>query len=84
MSAWLTDMVPMLFSGESYIIITMGRFKQSFDGSGGEDLIPKQIFGRSGHLSSRILLGAAAFSDVTQDEADQAMESGIFVRGQSR
>ena len=64
----------MLFSGESNIIITTGRFKQSFDGSGGEDLIPKQIFGRSGHLSSRILLGAAAFSDVTQDEADQAME----------
>ena len=37
-------------------------------------MIPKQVFGRSGHMSSRILLGAAAFSDVTQDEADQAME----------
>lgn len=37
-------------------------------------MIEKQVFGRSGHLSSRVLLGAAAFSDVTQDEADQAME----------
>lgn len=37
-------------------------------------MIAKQPFGRSGHLSSRILLGAAAFSDITQAEADEALE----------
>ena len=36
--------------------------------------IPNKIFGRSGHLSTRLLFGAAAFSGVTQDEADQTME----------
>ena len=36
--------------------------------------IPKKEFGRSGHLSTRLLFGAAAFSDVTQDEADQTMQ----------
>ena len=36
--------------------------------------IPKKIFGRSGHLSTRLLFGAAAFSAVTQAEADQTME----------
>jgi aryl-alcohol dehydrogenase-like predicted oxidoreductase len=36
-------------------------------------MIDKQVFGRSGHMSSRILLGAAAFSEVSQDEADQAI-----------
>lgn len=37
-------------------------------------MIAKQPFGRSRHLSSRILLGAAAFSDITQAEADEALE----------
>ena len=32
--------------------------------------IEKIPFGRTGHNSSRLLLGAAAFSDVTQAEAD--------------
>ena len=36
--------------------------------------IPKKAFGRSGHLSARTLFGAAAFSSVTQDEADRTME----------
>ena len=36
--------------------------------------IPKKVFGRSGHLSTRLLFGAAAFSNVTQDQADQTME----------
>ena len=36
--------------------------------------IPKKAFGRSGHLSTRTLFGAAAFSSVTQDEADRTME----------
>jgi aryl-alcohol dehydrogenase-like predicted oxidoreductase len=40
-------------------------------------LITKQAFGRSGHLSSRILLGAAAFSEVTQAEADAALELAL-------
>jgi aryl-alcohol dehydrogenase-like predicted oxidoreductase len=42
-------------------------------------LISKQTFGRSGYLSSRVLLGAAAFSEVTQDEADVAMASALSV-----
>lgn len=37
-------------------------------------MIIKQAFGRTGHLSSRILLGAAAFSEVIQAEADAAIE----------
>lgn len=36
--------------------------------------IPKMTFGRTGHESTRLLFGAAAFSAVTQDEADQTME----------
>ena len=31
-------------------------------------------FGRTGHESTRLIFGAAAFSEVTQDEADQTME----------
>src|SRR5512146_1401577 len=31
-------------------------------------------FGKTGHLSTRTLFGAAAFYQVTQAEADQAME----------
>ena len=37
-------------------------------------MIEKLIFGRTGHLSTRILFGAAAFGRVTQAEADQSME----------
>jgi len=40
-------------------------------------VITQQAFGRSGHLSSRILLGAAAFSQVTQPEADAALELAL-------
>ena len=36
--------------------------------------IPKKVFGRSGHLSTRTIFGAAAFSSVTQAEADRTME----------
>ena len=36
--------------------------------------IPKKIFGRTGHNSTRLLFGAAAFGDVTQDEADRTMQ----------
>lgn len=36
--------------------------------------IPKKVFGRTGHLSTRTLFGAAALGDVTQDEADRAMQ----------
>ena len=38
-------------------------------------MIPKAPFGRTGHLSSRVIFGAAALSQVTQDEADRAMET---------
>src|ERR1017187_6482203 len=37
-------------------------------------MIPKLAFGRTGHLSNRTLFGAAAFSQVSQAEADQTME----------
>ncbi len=37
-------------------------------------MIPKLTFGRTGHLSTRTLFGAAAFYNVTQAEADQTME----------
>ncbi len=36
--------------------------------------IPKKTFGRTGHLSTRLLFGAAALGGVTQAEADQTME----------
>ncbi len=39
--------------------------------------IDKQVFGRSGHLSTRIILGAAAFAHVTQAETDAAMELAL-------
>jgi len=37
-------------------------------------MIPKLTFGRTNHLSTRTLFGAAAFYDVTQEEADRTME----------
>ena len=36
--------------------------------------IPKKVFGRTGHLSTRTLFGAAALGDVTQDDADRTMQ----------
>ena len=40
-------------------------------------MIAKQPFGQTGHLSSRVLLGAAAFSEVTQTEADTAIDLAL-------
>jgi aryl-alcohol dehydrogenase-like predicted oxidoreductase len=37
-------------------------------------MIAKQAFGRTGHLSTRTLFGAASLSQVTQDEADRTLE----------
>ena len=37
-------------------------------------MIAKQEFGNTGHLSTRIIFGAAALSNVTQAEADQTLE----------
>ena len=37
-------------------------------------MIATQPFGRTGHLSTRTLFGAAALSQVTQDEADRTLE----------
>jgi aryl-alcohol dehydrogenase-like predicted oxidoreductase len=37
-------------------------------------MIPLQPFGRTGHESTRLLFGAAALSEVSQDEADQTIE----------
>jgi predicted aldo/keto reductase-like oxidoreductase len=36
--------------------------------------ITKQLFGRSGHMSSRIIFGAASLSHVTQQDADQTLQ----------
>jgi len=38
------------------------------------NLIPKLTFGRTGHLSTRAIFGAAALSQVTQEEADKTLE----------
>lgn len=37
-------------------------------------MIAKQRFGRSGHMSTRTIFGAAALSRVTQEEADRTLE----------
>jgi aryl-alcohol dehydrogenase-like predicted oxidoreductase len=37
-------------------------------------VIPTLAFGRTGHISTRIIFGAAALSNVTQAEADSTME----------
>ena len=37
-------------------------------------MIEHAPFGRTGHDSTRVIFGAAAFGEVTQDEADQTME----------
>ena len=37
-------------------------------------MIPLQPFGRTGHNSTRLLFGAAALGEVSQDEADATME----------
>jgi len=37
-------------------------------------MMPTETFGRTGHRSTRTIFGAAAFSDVTQAEADRTME----------
>ena len=37
-------------------------------------MIPIQPFGRTGHESTRLLFGAAAIGNVSQEEADQTME----------
>lgn len=40
-------------------------------------MIAKQAFGRTGHLSTRILLGGAAFAQVTQAETDATLELAL-------
>ena len=40
-------------------------------------MITQQAFWRTGHLSSRILLGAAAFSKVSQTDTDAALELAL-------
>ena len=37
-------------------------------------MIPKARFGRTGHMSTRTLFGAAALGSVTQDEADRTLD----------
>jgi aryl-alcohol dehydrogenase-like predicted oxidoreductase len=40
-------------------------------------MIARQAFGRTGHLSTRVLLGAAAFAQVTQAETDAAFDLAL-------
>lgn len=40
-------------------------------------MIVKAPFGRTGHHSSRAIFGAAALSDVTQEEADRAVQTAL-------
>lgn len=40
-------------------------------------MISSMPFGKTGHQSSRALLGAAAFGQVTQDEADASMDAAL-------
>ena len=35
--------------------------------------IPKLVFGRTGHISTRTIFGAAAFGNISQDDADKTM-----------
>ena len=37
-------------------------------------MIPTMQFGQTGHESTRTIFGAAAFREVSQDEADRTME----------
>ncbi len=37
-------------------------------------MIPKQAFGRTGHMSTRVIFGAYALSDAKQPEADRILE----------
>jgi len=37
-------------------------------------MIPAKMFGRTGHKSKRVIFGAVAFLEATQDEADATME----------
>ena len=36
--------------------------------------ITREVFGRTGHASSRVIFGAAALSSVSQDVADRTLE----------
>lgn len=38
-------------------------------------MISKNLFGRTGHQSTRVVFGGASLSKVTQDEADQTLEA---------
>ncbi|MBI9049106.1 MAG: aldo/keto reductase [Anaerolineaceae bacterium] len=40
-------------------------------------MITKDVFGRTGHMSSRILLGAAAYWDLPQADADASIEMAL-------
>ena len=37
-------------------------------------MIPKLQFGRTGHLSTRVIFGAVAVGQSTQDEADRTLD----------
>jgi hypothetical protein len=37
-------------------------------------MIPQAPFGRTGHMSTRVIFGAAALGSVTQAEADRTLD----------
>jgi hypothetical protein len=50
------------------------RQRRSIIEQGDDLMIPTMPFGRTGHHSTRVIFGAAAFSDVPQEVADRTME----------
>ncbi|MDX6630065.1 MAG: hypothetical protein QOH00_2311, partial [Gaiellales bacterium] len=44
-------------------------------------MIAKAPFGATGHDSSRVIFGAAALGEVTQREADEALQAALVHRG---
>lgn len=40
-------------------------------------MIDRQLFGRTNHLSSRTILGAAAFSQITQEDSLRAQATRL-------
>ena len=51
-----------------------GKAKSNHIGKGRDQMIPKAPFGRTGHMSTRVLFGAAALGRVTQEEADRTLD----------
>lgn len=72
---------PLYFTGEStayghlWVVLTAMRFLSRIRSERVCTMaISRQVFGRTGHMSTRAIFGAAALGKVNQDEADQTLE----------